>query len=247
MNDYENMPDILITDDNPANLHLLIEILDTKGYRTRVLQSGLQVMELVRLKPPDLILLDIMMPGISGYEVCRQLKADVRIIAATNRELRDMVRNGEMREDFFQRVHVIALEMPPLRRRKEDIPLLVTHFLDRTEAGSRMIPRELMERFRAYDWPGNVRELFNELRRYLATGEVELNGPVLEKHKEQPLGDTAILLPEGRTFQEITEAFERRVLKKALSQFDGNRTRISEQLGIPRKTLYRKLAKHRLG
>lgn len=174
-------------------------------------------------------------------------KTDVRIIAATNRDLREMVRNGEMREDFFQRIHVIALELPRLNQRKEDIPLLVTHFLEQTGSGIRAIPQDLMEKFADYDWPGNVRELFNELRRYSATGEVELNGPVLKKEEEQFSGDTDIYLPEGRTFQEMTEDFERRVLKKALSQFDGNRKRVAEELGMPRKTLYRKISKYRLG
>ncbi len=168
--------------------------------------------------------------------------ADVRIIAATNRELRELIKNKGMREDFFHRIHVIALEMPPLRARVEDIPLLADHFLRQRKApenSKSSIPGELMDRFMEHDWSGNVRELFNELRRWLATGEVELKPGFSEERDKQ-------LLSEGRTYSELMEDFERRVFTEALALHSGNRTRTADSIGIPRKTLQRKIKKYDL-
>ncbi|MCP4122051.1 MAG: response regulator [Bacteroidetes bacterium] len=168
--------------------------------------------------------------------------ADVRIISASNRELRNLVQDNLMREDFFQRIHVIALEMPPLRTHMEDIPLLVDHFLrQRTITGESKlsIPATLMDRFMEHDWPGNVRELFNELRRYLATGEVELNS-------ELPKNRVQSVISKGQTYNELMEDFECRVLTEALSLHSGNRAQMAESFGIPRKTLYRKIKKYNL-
>lgn len=169
-------------------------------------------------------------------------RADVRIIAATNRELRDLVKSGQMREDFFQRIHVIALEMPPLRNRREDIGLLIDSFLkkragDKTE--KREIPDQVMERFLRYDWPGNVRELFNELRRWMAVGEVELGGSPLSRDSE-----VSALTEQGQTFQELVENYEKKLLTEALIRHKSNRTHVTEAIGIPRKTLQRKISRY---
>ena len=93
--------------------------------------------------------------------------ADVRIIAATNRDLQLLVKNGLMREDFFYRIHILPIHLPPLRERKEDLPLLVEHFMKRY-GGKRSVPPltgKLMEKLHHYDWPGNVRELQNVIVR----------------------------------------------------------------------------------
>jgi transcriptional regulator with PAS, ATPase and Fis domain len=97
-------------------------------------------------------------------------KVDVRIIAATNRNLEDLRKRGLIREDFFFRIHVFTITAPPLRERKEDIPLLVDHFLSRYSSGEPLptIPGEIMEILYNYDWPGNVREFQNALQRYLS-------------------------------------------------------------------------------
>lgn len=177
--------------------------------------------------------------------------ADVRIIAATNQELRKLVQEGKIREDFFHRLHVIALDMPPLRLHKEDIPILVAHFLkQRTSEGASLpaIPGNIMERLMAYDWPGNVRELFNEIRRYLTVGELELKG------KTRPLDDTEAprsasdfsIRSEGRTYTDILEDVEKWLIAKALAQHQGNRVRTAEALEIPLRSLHRKIKKYQL-
>lgn len=169
-------------------------------------------------------------------------RANVRIIAATNRELRKMVREGRLREDFFHRIHVLALEIPPLRRRKEDIPLLVDHFLSaRIESGRKMpvISTELMARFMTYPWPGNVRELFNELRRFAATGQVEL-GAGRPPEPQTGAGEMA-LFPEGGTLGEAVARFESRYIQRTLDQVGGRKKDAAERLGIDRRTLYNKL------
>lgn len=221
---------------------------DTPGYFERISGGTLFLDEIGELTPAmQAKLLRILEDGeYIRLGETRPRTADVRIIAATNREIRGMVRSGEMREDFFQRIHMIVLEMPPLRLRKEDIPLLAEHFLKQhalSGSASRRIPGHLMDRFMAYEWPGNVRELFNELHRYLTVGEVELRGTALRKDR---VPEDAEILPEGLSFQEIMENFERRVIEASLSRYDGNRTRISEHLGIPRKTLQRKIKKYGL-
>ena len=174
----------------------------------------------------------------------KERRADIRILAATNRELREMVKEGALREDFFHRLHVIVVELPPLRRRKEDLPLLIEHFLEQQAAAGTpdpAFPAALLQRFLAYDWPGNVRELFNELRRWKATGEVELSGDASAPdafHAELPF------LQDGLKLKEAQEAFEAFYLKRAIEQHGEHRGRAAKQLGIDRKTLYAKLKKY---
>lgn len=168
--------------------------------------------------------------------------ADARIMAATNQELRSLILSGHFREDLFYRLHVISLEMPPLRRHKEDLPLLVSHFLSQMNYGNSetsILPASLMARFMAYDWPGNVRELSNEVRRFISMNEVELGLPM---SIDPAAGeDTA-----HGSLTERMAAFERQVIAESLSISDGNRTRAAELLNIPLPTLYRKIQKYRL-
>ena len=107
-------------------------------------------------------------------------QSDVRIIAATNRDLLEQVREGLVREDFFYRVHVLPISLPSLRERKEDIPLLVEHFLKSTVPNIKRkghpITGHVLEAMMAYDWPGNVRELQNTLHRYVSLGEAGFSG-----------------------------------------------------------------------
>ncbi len=172
--------------------------------------------------------------------------ANVRIIAASNQPLRNMVATGKFREDLFHRLHVIAIEMPPLRRHMEDIPLLVDHFLgvlDPEGATRRRIPDEIVDRFKEYDWPGNVRELINEVRRYIAMDEVELHSPHIPEYSpEGGSGSSAA----GQPLNEKVMAFERQIIADVLSGVDGNRVKASERLQVPLPTLYRKIQKYGL-
>ncbi|SLM29476.1 putative Sigma-54 interaction domain-containing protein [Desulfamplus magnetovallimortis] len=168
--------------------------------------------------------------------------ADSRIIAATNQELRSLITLGQFREDLFYRLHVISLEMPPLRRHKEDLPLLVSHFLRQKLHGNAafsMPSESLMARFREYDWPGNVRELSNELRRYVSMNEVELGVAV-------PIQVTKKEISSSASLSDRMAAFERQVISESLSISEGNRNRAAELLKIPLPTLYRKIQKYLL-
>ncbi len=171
--------------------------------------------------------------------------ADFRVIAATNRDLLEELRKGHMREDFFYRIHVIPINVPPLRDRREDIPLLLEHFLKRYSEDGRMksVPGDVIGELINYDWPGNVRELQNAIQRYLAVERLEFipsreshSGKSAEGRKKIEKEDGDELLLEGS----LMEA-ERVAIGKALDRCLGNRTRAAKMLGISRKTLLRKL------
>ncbi len=169
--------------------------------------------------------------------------ADVRIIAATNQELRALTGQGKMRSDFFHRLHVLAIDLPPLRGRKEDIPLLIAHFCQQyaAETSSVTIPPALLDRFSTYDWPGNVRELSNEVQRYLATGDVELSGSLPDASSAEKPG---LDLPDDLSLSDAIEYLEHYYIPRTLSRHGGHKTRTADILGVDRKTLYRKLRKY---
>lgn len=172
--------------------------------------------------------------------------ADVRIIAATNRNLREMVAAGTMREDFFHRLHVLAIELPPLRWHKEDIPALIEHFCRQYRSSGEPpphIPPAIVERLCAYDWPGNVRELYNELRRYLSIGEIELAGRIADEESETRSRQMTLA---GRSFDEIIAATERDTLIAALTQTNGNKAEAAKLLQMPRSSLFRKIQQYGL-
>lgn len=169
-------------------------------------------------------------------------KADARIISATNQDLSAMVRQGRFREDLFYRIHVIDIELPPLRERREDIPLLVEFFLARfPSAGKRpSLSGKMLDALSHYEWPGNVRELQNTIQRFLVTNQITLPGrrPLMGAEEEAmgPKGDLNGAL----------EAFERKLIQESLRQTLWNRSRAAERLGISRWTLQRKMLKHEL-
>jgi PAS domain S-box-containing protein len=171
--------------------------------------------------------------------------ADFRVIAATNRDLLEELRKGHMREDFFYRIHVIPINVPPLRDRREDIPLLLEHFLKRYSEDGRMkpIPGDVIGELINYDWPGNVRELQNAIQRYLAVERLEFI-PSRESHAGESGEGQKIVKEDGQEDLllegSLMEA-ERAAIRKALDRCLGNRTRAAKMLGISRKTLLRKL------
>ena len=166
-------------------------------------------------------------------------KPDFRIIAATSRNLPDLVKKGKMRSDFFYRVHVIPIHLPPLRERKEDIPLLVENFLkayDR-KIRPRVTPR-VIETLMNYNWPGNVRELQNVLYRFVTLKRLDLAGDTksMPLEVEENDGTDAILnLPEA------VAQFEKKQINAVLAQNRWNRTRTAKALGIGLRTLQRKM------
>ena len=175
-------------------------------------------------------------------------QVDVRIIAATHRDLRAMVAAGEFREDLFYRINVINLVVPPLRERPGDLPLLSDHFLGRVSAGGRKrrkrLARRTLELFAAYPWPGNVRELENEIERLaVLSGEERVIGEELVSSRIRALAERPA---PNRSLDEAVGAFERGLLDEALAQHRWNRTQAAEALGISRRNLIRKIAKYQL-
>jgi len=174
------------------------------------------------------------------------LRCDVRVIAATNKTLRNEVNDGNFREDLFYRLNVMALKVPPLRDRRDDIPLLVDHFVRvYAEKNGRSTPKvsvRVMERLMAYHWPGNVRQLEHVIERsVILNRESELNNIRLPEdpigQKASKGGDDDILPPLGSTLQEGLQDYERRVLVAALKEAKGVQAQAARRLQISRSNL----------
>ncbi|MGC9452182.1 MAG: sigma-54-dependent transcriptional regulator [Oceanipulchritudo sp.] len=177
----------------------------------------------------------------------KPVKVDVRLVAATNRDLEAMVREGTFREDLLYRLNVVRLTMPPLRERKEDIPLLLTHFM-KTAAEENGVPLvevepDAMRALRSYRWPGNIREL----RNFAENTVVMKRGGRLTRYDLEPrfLGEAheEAAAPVGPPASNplSMEENEKRLLRNALVQTKGNRTQAARLLGMSRRTLHRKL------
>jgi PAS domain S-box-containing protein len=169
-------------------------------------------------------------------------KSDVRIISATNRNLRALLDNGRMREDFFYRIHIIPISLPPVRERREDIPLLVEHFLKKYAAGKVHFPhgRDL-DRLIKHDWPGNVRELENTIQRYVNLNVLEFSGEEGDARKYSRLLPKGVSESATLPLREATKQFERALILEQLQVCRWNRTLVARRLGIQRKTLYLKM------
>ncbi|MCH2300755.1 MAG: sigma 54-interacting transcriptional regulator, partial [SAR324 cluster bacterium] len=172
--------------------------------------------------------------------------SDFRVIAATNKDLKEQVKKGLMREDFFYRIHIIPIHLPPLRERKEDIPLLIEHFMQNHPV-SKNIPKitvGVMEALTSYDWPGNVRELQNTLNRYVTLGEVDFLG-------EQTMAPGGEITSFGDNtshgkiaLDQAVADSEKATIINALKNFQGHKTKTAAALGISRATLFNKMKKY---
>ena len=171
-------------------------------------------------------------------------KADARIISATNQDLRSLVKQGKFREDLFYRIHVIDIELPPLRNRREDIPLLIELFLSRFPSSGKKpyLTGKMLDTLSHYEWPGNVRELQNTIQRFLATSQVTLPG-----------GYAMVAIEENDTLNEegglngSLEYVERKLILESLQKTMWNRGQTADLLKISRWTLQRKIQKYDLG
>ena len=182
----------------------------------------------------------------------RPLDGDVRLICATNRDLVQMVKDGALREDFFYRIFVVDIPIPPLRERREDLPRLIEFFLAKfspLDVRPR-IPDDLMKRFLAYDWPGNVRELQNVILRYLATGQAQFISPAREgvssfpQEREREREREREFRPAaGETLELALARAERDIILSALESCGGNKLRAAEHLGVNLRTFHRRCAK----
>ena len=194
------------------------------------------------------------------------LKVDVRVIAATNSDLARMVADGQFREDLFYRLNVIPVQLPPLRDRKEDIPLLVKHFLDRLaiQSGSptptthptdathathipKTVAQDAMRRLMAYEWPGNVRQLENAIERAVAlsSGRAQIDVPDLPteiQHAQETVLASQVTLPEdGIDLDAFVADVERELIQRSLERTGGNKGAAAKLLNLKRTTLVEKL------
>jgi DNA-binding NtrC family response regulator len=171
---------------------------------------------------------------------------NVRIVAATNRDLELGTKNGTFRQDLFFRLNVVQIKLPPLRERKSDIPLLVTTFLEKFSAEcdtTRELTEDAMRRLMAYDWPGNVRELENAIERAVALGSgphVSVND--LPSNLQYPTTERA----PGKEELLPLEELERRAILSTLRQTGGDKQAAARTLGIGKTTLYRKLKQYQI-
>ena len=182
-------------------------------------------------------------------------KVDVRVVAATNSDLRRMVSDGTFREDLYYRLNVIPVQIPPLRDRKEDIPLLVQHFLDkfRPEAatgGNRApmtVSQQAMRHLMSYAWPGNVRQLENAIERAVAFGagrtqiDVADLPPELQQSPQTAITATIALPEDGLDLPEYMDRIERELIQLSLDRTGGNKGRAATLLNLKRTTLVEKL------
>ena len=173
-----------------------------------------------------------------------RVRIDLRIIAATNRDLESAIRAGAFRQDLYFRLNVMQIKLPPLRERKSDIPLLVSFFLEKfsdSQRPIRTISEDAMRRLMAYDWPGNVRELENAVERAVALG----SGPILHiadlpSNLQQSSNEKSLESNELTTIDEMI----RRAILRALRETNGDKLAAARLLGIGKTTLYRKLKQY---
>jgi DNA-binding NtrC family response regulator len=175
----------------------------------------------------------------------RHIRADIRIIAATNKDLREEVKRARFREDLYYRIAVIEIHMPPLRERREDVPLLVEHFLQAGAYGARerlQITREALDHLTAYPWPGNIRELRNCIERLSVLADTQvltvdsLPPSILKAAQATPMPDPVGDVP--------LDEIERVHILRTLERHRWNKKRVASILGIDTKTLYNKLRRY---
>jgi two-component system, NtrC family, response regulator AtoC len=181
------------------------------------------------------------------------IKVDVRVIAATNKDLRAEADAGRFREDLYHRLAVITIHVPPLRERKDDIPLLVEHFLQKhrfTDASApARIHEEALQRLITYDWPGNVRELEHTVQRAVVLargGVITADHLAMEIDREVAIIDLNQQLTHGTSLPDLLVKAEARYIQRALVRSDANRHAAAKLLGIEIATLEKKLAEHGL-
>jgi len=182
----------------------------------------------------------------------KSVSVDVRVVAATNQDLPVAIREKRFREDLYYRLNVIPIEVPPLRERREDVPLLMRHFLDTLNAekgrGVTGFEEQALERLLAHDWPGNVRELENLIERLVilrGEGEIRLEDlPPPFSSVRTPLRTDAPRIPSaGIPFNDVVDRFETDLILQALEQTHWNKQRAAQILGLNRTTLLEKIKK----
>jgi two-component system nitrogen regulation response regulator NtrX len=183
----------------------------------------------------------------------RRISVDVRVLAATNKKLADEIEEGRFREDLFYRLNVVPIFVPPLRERRDDIPLLISHFLRVLSASENIAPKtmseEAVEHLKSLEWPGNVRELKNTVERLLIlTPGPRISLADVERQVGRRASDNTGLgsLASAATFEEFKQAAERAFLLVKLREFDWNVSETARALDMPRSNLYKKIERYGL-
>ena len=176
------------------------------------------------------------------------INVDVRVISATNRDLEHMIAEGTFRDDLYYRINVVSLELPPLRKRREDIGqlvyLFVREFCAKLGIAVKHIDPEVIVRLSDYSWPGNIRELRNVVEGLVVLSEDNISVDNLPAMFRQQAGETAVSAEKNiEDLVSITDRAERDIIIQALEKCGGDRSRTARMLGIPRSTLYYKLKK----
>lgn len=176
----------------------------------------------------------------------QKIEIDVRIIAATNKDLRNEIEKGNFREDLFYRLNVVPIYLPPLRERREDVPALIQHFLrklgEKRKGTGATISDKAVRLLEGYDWPGNVRELENTIERAVVIAE----GDTIQPEDLLYHGFEGNEVPDSSPIGRLGDV-EKEEIARALKQFDGHKGKTAEYLGINRKTLREKIRKHQIG
>lgn len=182
----------------------------------------------------------------------KTIRSDVRLICATNKNLKDEVAAGRFREDLFYRINVILLEVPPLQERRDDIPLLITHYLkyfsERNRKTIEKITPEAMHVLSQYDWPGNVRELKNIVERMVVLSRSHVIDLDQIPGDMRGIGSPKAARENSAGKDAKTlQAMEEEMIRKALLEVSHNKSVAAKKLGISRRTLYRKMAEYKIG
>ncbi len=173
--------------------------------------------------------------------------SDIRIIAATNRDMKERMESRKMRKDFFYRIHILPIYLPPLRHRKDDLSLLVDHFM-MLYGGKKNLPpinERMMDQLFEYDWPGNVRELQNVIIRYCHSQKIELMESAVPS-AEIAVTKSVMSLGTKGTLRSMIETYEKMVIEHALNQYRWHRSKVAHLLGVDRKTLFTKMKRYGL-
>ena len=177
----------------------------------------------------------------------RARKSNFHLISATNKDLSGLLKKGLIREDFFYRVHVIPIYIPPLRDRKEDLPFLIDHFMKKygDKTNPTPLPGNVIEALYKYDWPGNIRELQNVIQRYLTLGSCDF----IQNLKPQRISELQFVDDseyDGQDLKAVVKAFERKYIAVTLEKKRWKKTLAAKSLYISRRTLFRKMLEYGL-
>lgn len=220
---------------------------DRQGFLTAA-QGGTLFLDEVGEVPPGMqvkLLRAIDGGGFTPLGSHQAVPTDIRIVAATNRDLQRLAATGRFRKDFYYRIHVVPISLPPLRDRREDIPLLIHHFLQLlSRPGQRQsIPDKIIQSMQAYHWPGNVRELQNAVQQYLALQDMDVIGNLPAQAETIAPDELAAqdMMASRSTLNTAVKRFEKRYIEMLLHEHQWHRTRVASLLGVDRRTLFRKI------